>query len=196
MGDLRRLAHRSGSHGHVVMSLLRGHRPSPAMVVALLALVIAMGGTSYAAIKLPANSVGTKQLKANAVVAVKVKPGGLRPADLNLRRIRIPTGPQGWPGPLGPRGLPGPAGPPGRPGFDAQIDVLLATSGDISPHSVSCNIPGYVASAGGAGVLGGMITSSRPTINANGAPDGWRAAAVASDGITPAFVQTQALCVQ
>ena len=42
-------------------------RPSPAMVVACLALGIALAGTSYAAIKLPANSVGAKQLKRNAV---------------------------------------------------------------------------------------------------------------------------------
>ena len=33
--------------------------PSPAMVVACLALTVALAGTSYAAIKLPANSVGT-----------------------------------------------------------------------------------------------------------------------------------------
>jgi hypothetical protein len=39
------------------------HRPSPAMVVACFALAIALGGTSYAAVSLPKNSVGTKQLR-------------------------------------------------------------------------------------------------------------------------------------
>ncbi len=48
-------------------------RPSPAMVVACLALGLALGGTSYAAIKLPKNSVGTKQLKKNAVTGPKIK---------------------------------------------------------------------------------------------------------------------------
>ena len=48
-------------------------RPSPAMVVACIALSVALGGTSYAAIKLPRNSVGTKQLKKRAVTGVKVK---------------------------------------------------------------------------------------------------------------------------
>ena len=38
------------------------HRPSPALVVACLALTIALGGTSYAAVTLPRNSVGTPQL--------------------------------------------------------------------------------------------------------------------------------------
>jgi hypothetical protein len=55
------------------MSRLLGHRPSPAMVVAMAALVIAMAGTSYAAIELPANSVGTKQLKRAAVTRGKIK---------------------------------------------------------------------------------------------------------------------------
>jgi hypothetical protein len=45
------------------MSRLTHYRPSPAMVVACMALLISLGGVSYAAIKLPANSVGTKQLE-------------------------------------------------------------------------------------------------------------------------------------
>ena len=54
------------------MSTPLRHRPSPAMVVACIALAIALGGTSYAAITLPANSVGTKQLKKNAVKRSKI----------------------------------------------------------------------------------------------------------------------------
>lgn len=55
------------------MNQLRRLTPSPAMVVACIALIVALGGTSYAAIKLPKNSVGTRQLKNNAVTGVKVK---------------------------------------------------------------------------------------------------------------------------
>jgi hypothetical protein len=58
------------------------HRPSPAMVVACIALTIALGGTSYAAIRLPAGSVGTKQLKKNAVTSPKVKNNALTGADV------------------------------------------------------------------------------------------------------------------
>lgn len=43
-----------------------------ANVTSLLALFVALGGTSYAAITLPANSVGTKQLKKNAVTRSKI----------------------------------------------------------------------------------------------------------------------------
>ena len=51
-------------------------------VIALLALFIALGGTSYAVTALPKNSVGTQQLKKNAVTGVKVKNGSLSSADL------------------------------------------------------------------------------------------------------------------
>ena len=39
-------------------------RPSPAMIVALAALFVALGGTSYAAFSLPKNSVGSAQMNA------------------------------------------------------------------------------------------------------------------------------------
>ena len=41
--------------------------------IALLALFLALGGTTYAAVSLPANSVGAKQLKKNAVINKKIK---------------------------------------------------------------------------------------------------------------------------
>src|SRR5215203_3732841 len=43
------------------------------MVVALIALFVALGGVSYAAITLPANSVGARQLKKDAVTNAKIK---------------------------------------------------------------------------------------------------------------------------
>jgi hypothetical protein len=52
---------------------LFGVRPSPALAVACCALAVALGGTSYAAVSLPANTVGTAQLKNGAVTAKKVR---------------------------------------------------------------------------------------------------------------------------
>ena len=64
------------------------HRPSAAMVVACIALGVALGGTSYAAFKLPANSVGTKQLKKNAVTSVKVGNNSLTGVDVRESTLR------------------------------------------------------------------------------------------------------------
>jgi hypothetical protein len=45
-------------------------------------LFVALGGTGYAAIALPANSVGSKHVKKNAVTSKKVKNRTLKAADL------------------------------------------------------------------------------------------------------------------
>jgi hypothetical protein len=50
------------------------HLHSPALIVACIALIVALGGVSYAAGVLPANSVGSKQLRASAVTPSKVSP--------------------------------------------------------------------------------------------------------------------------
>src|SRR5437588_6285600 len=56
----------------------RRYTPSPAMVISLIALFVALGGTSYAAtIALPKNSVGTKQLQKDAVTGAKIKDGAV-----------------------------------------------------------------------------------------------------------------------
>lgn len=47
-------------------------RPSPAMVVACLALFVALGSGAYAAVKLKPNSVKAKNIKANAVTGPKI----------------------------------------------------------------------------------------------------------------------------
>jgi hypothetical protein len=56
------------------LAFLRG-RLTFANLTALLALFVALRGTSYAALRLPKNSVGNKQLKKNSVTSTKVKPG-------------------------------------------------------------------------------------------------------------------------
>ena len=64
-------------------------RPSPALIVAIIALIISMGGTGYAAFTLPRDSVGTKQLKNGAVTAAKVKRHSLTGAQINLKKLGI-----------------------------------------------------------------------------------------------------------
>jgi hypothetical protein len=85
-------------------------RPSPAMFVACIALTVALGGTSYAAVsQLGRNSVGTFQLRDNAVTPAKIRDNAVTSAkvrDFSLRlwdfkRGDIPRGPAGPPGPAG-----------------------------------------------------------------------------------------------
>ena len=54
----------------------------------MLATFIALGGTAYAAAELPANSVGTRQIKSNAVTLVKIGPRA-------RASLRLPAGPAG-----------------------------------------------------------------------------------------------------
>ena len=55
------------------MTKLLGHLKNNA--VAYIALFVALGGTSYAAIRLPAGSVGNRQLKNHSVTPIKLDTG-------------------------------------------------------------------------------------------------------------------------
>jgi hypothetical protein len=76
---------------------MRPARPSPALVVAFVALGVGLGGTSYAVTRLPDSSVGTEQLKTKAVtrsrirdsaiVSAKVAKDALTGADIAERSL-------------------------------------------------------------------------------------------------------------
>ena len=69
--------------------------PSPAMLVALVALFVAMGGTTYAAWNLPAKSVGTEQLRNGAVSTAKLHNGAVSNSKLQTEAVtagKIQTG--------------------------------------------------------------------------------------------------------
>jgi hypothetical protein len=85
-------------------------------VVASLALFVALGGTGYAVTKIDAGSVGTKQLKKNAVISKKVKNGSLRKKD--FKAGQLPAGAKGDTGATGPAGPKGDTGATGQPGAD------------------------------------------------------------------------------
>lgn len=66
-----------------------------ALVLALLGLVVAVGGTSYAAVK-----ISGSQIKKGTITAKQVKDGSLLSAD--FKAGQLPAGVQGPPGPAGP----------------------------------------------------------------------------------------------
>jgi hypothetical protein len=88
---------------------VRLRRPSPALVIACIALMAALAPASYATVSqlLPQESVGTSQLKPNAVTSNKVRDFSLRKwdfkksdlpglvGDMTLRQssITVPAGP-------------------------------------------------------------------------------------------------------
>src|SRR5215213_8978541 len=124
--------------------------------IGLLALFIALGGTSYAAVALPANSVGTKQIKKNAVTSTKIKKnavtstkvknGSLRAADFAAGQL-----PAGQTGPAGPVGAAGPKGDKGDNYTLSFRGVSGESARDSSPvKSTTVNCP-----AGSLGPIGG-----------------------------------------
>jgi hypothetical protein len=79
--------------------------PSPALAVSLVALVVALGGTGYAVTQLPRNSVGTQQLRNNAVTGAKVKARTLDASK--FKKGTLLQGPRGAQGAQGAQGVPG-----------------------------------------------------------------------------------------
>ena len=56
-------------------------------IVGYVALFVALGGTSYAAMSLPAGSVGTQQLRNGAVTSKKLANGSITPGKLDARTL-------------------------------------------------------------------------------------------------------------
>ena len=86
----------------------RKMRPSPAIVIALIALAAALGGTSYAA--------ATKLLPKNSVGSAQVINGSLQKADLSAKTLVALRGSKGARGSAGTAGPAGPTGPQGAKG--------------------------------------------------------------------------------
>jgi hypothetical protein len=116
------------------------HPPTPGLVISVVALVIALAGTSYAALSLPKNSVGSKQIKANAVTGSKVKDRSLRPSD--FKAGQLPAGPQG---PKGDKGDKGDTGAPGTPFAFAHVnpDATLDAANSSGVTAFSKKTDGY-----------------------------------------------------
>jgi hypothetical protein len=74
------------------MRLSRLRLPSPAMVVALLALMVALSDTGYAAfiVGVPDHSVGTAQLKDGAVTTIKIRRGAVTARKINTAGLTVP----------------------------------------------------------------------------------------------------------
>jgi hypothetical protein len=184
------------------------------MVVACVALLVALGGTSIAAVNaLAPNSVGPLQLRAgavtnaklrsNAVTGTKVRNRSLTAADFVAGSLpRGPAGPAGPTGPAGPAGPAGAAGPAGvigpitvregtvvvEGGTGAQVQDGAYATGTVS---VNCN-PGEKAISAGTGwsddAAGRELWVQRITpVLTNGAVTGYRGTGGNDSGNTSTF---------
>jgi hypothetical protein len=165
------------------MPRLRLGWPSPAMVVACIALAVALAPASYAVSQLvPADSVGTPQLQKDSVTSNKVRDFSLRRWDFKKADLK---------------------------GFVGDM-TLRQSSVSVPPGSVAHNglyvmraiqvkcHPGERAISGGTGwssdADGEELTTvySRPVIE-NGVPVGWRARGGSDIGAARVFT-VEVLC--
>jgi hypothetical protein len=172
------------------VTALKALRPSPALVVATIALLVALGGSGYAAVALtlPANSVGTAQLKSNAVISSKVKDHSLLKAD--FASGQIPAGPRGAPGAPGAPGPAGARGPTGPAGTASTKWALVGKDGTLIAGSTGVVV--VQASAGqyyvnfGSSVAGHAVEATSVWRNADFAVRGSVVVAICgSTGTTP-----------
>jgi hypothetical protein len=90
--------------------------PSPALVVASLALFVALGGTGYAVSALPRDSVTSTQVKNGSLEAVDLSASARGELTTRAKSVIGSKGPKGPKGPKGSTGATGPQGPAGTQG--------------------------------------------------------------------------------
>src|ERR1700754_49918 len=150
------------------MGLLRRHL-TYANVAASLALFLALGGAAYAATQLPKNSVGTNQIRKEAVTAGKIA----RKTRQQLQGDRGPQGPQGpqgktgktgAKGATGARGATGATGARGANGTDGTGPAFeVFATGKALPGSIAAQTLGPGAYVLSANVT---VTSAAPGVSA------------------------------
>lgn len=185
------------------------------MIVACLALLVSLGGTSVAAVsQLSRSSVGTLHLKNGAVTNAKIRNNAVTSAKVQNRSLlrsdfapgQLPAGPTGPQGPAGPTGPTGPQGPAGAIGAitvrNATASVADATdnnevyaTADIQALCAS----GELAASGGTGwsdnspgleLFTGRLT---PVLNTNSQVVGFQGTGLNDTGQTSTFT-VYALC--
>ncbi len=88
------------------MHRMKGKMPSGSMIVAIIALIAALGGSAYAA-----SQITGKDIKNNSITSPKVKNKTLRSKDFSAEARKRLKGDKGETGPQGPQGIQGEAGP-------------------------------------------------------------------------------------
>lgn len=158
---------------------MRIPRPTFSSAIALLALFVALGGSSYAAITISGGNVrnGTltgKDLKNESVKGADVDNGTLTAKDVkngsllagDFKSGQLPAGP------AGPQGAQGLQGPPGATNVvtrrsDVNLPGTSLRAGNVSCQPSETAVGGGVSIGGLLGGLGAVVLESAP-IEADG----------------------------
>jgi hypothetical protein len=135
-------------------------------LVAYVALFVALGGSSYAAVRLAPGSVDSRALARGAVTHKKLAAGSVgsgNVVDGSLGRADFRAGVLGAPGA---KGDPGAAGPAGRAG-GAFVGARARFSGSVlAAHGGSTNVPlsaaGWTQEPGEVDLIAGSVTVTTP----------------------------------
>lgn len=108
------------------------------MVISLIALFVALGGTSYAAITITGKNVKNgsltgADLKNESVTTADIKNGSLLTKDFKAGQLPNFTAASTQPGPAGPKGDTGATGPAGPKGDKGDTGATGATGATGSP---------------------------------------------------------------
>jgi Collagen triple helix repeat (20 copies) len=160
------------------------HRPSPAALIAALALFFTLGGTAIAAKHYLITS--TSQIKPSVLATLHGARGanGANGAQGPKGETGVPGAPgsAGAQGPKGETGAPGPAGPPGPARVEEVVGPKENLNGESSRNASASCPPGKVATGGGGTIgnayLGDTVYMYQsvpiPESNVSGiTPTGW-----------------------
>ena len=158
-------------------------RLSSAHVIAIVALFVALGSTSVAAVSLSKNSVGAKQIKKDAVRASEIKSRAVGTSEVrnsallaqDFKAGQLPAGAKGDKGDKGDKGLKGDKGDTGDTGsFDSVTTQFFQAPADLA-NGANMSY-GAFCPAGKQAIAGGgrgddtlseetILTNTRPAIS-------------------------------
>jgi hypothetical protein len=135
-------------------------KPTPATVIALVALFFSLAGTAFASRYLITSAA---QIKPSVLAKLRGPAGPVGPAG-----AAGPAGARGAVGPEGPRGAQGPPGPKGESGLSVPLSSLTKVESTEASYAFEPSLGAYQAIAialcpeGQTAISGGMYTRGVP----------------------------------
>jgi hypothetical protein len=174
---------------------MRRRKPSLSLIISVVALFVALGGTSYAALTITGKNVRNSSLtgadlKDSSVTGTDIKDASLGAKDFKPGQLvagaRGTAGPAGAIGPAGVQGSKGDPGSPGGPGVSGLEIVSQTSANDSNGYKqASATCPaGKTAISGGSSntadfqpaplaVVASMPSKNGVQAGAGQTPDGW-----------------------